>query len=75
MADTNKITELKTELAAIKTAKLALLTNGQKHSLNGSHSFEGVSYSDLCRRESQIENALIYLNGGRAITLPDFSGE
>jgi hypothetical protein len=74
MPDISLIADMKTELAAVKAAKTALLTNGQKHSLNGSHSFEGVSYSDLCRRERELTNTLLTLNGAKAVILPDFSG-
>jgi len=73
MSAINLITDYKTELEQIRAAKTALLTNGQKHSLNGSHTFEGVTYKELVRREQQIINALTLLNGGKSYTVPNFA--
>ena len=67
------LTQYKAELTAIQTAKTALLTNGQEHSLNGSHSFKGIPYKELCRRETQLTNAIAALNGASSIVIPDFS--
>jgi hypothetical protein len=68
-----RLAELKEELTAIKSAKSALLTNGQSHSLTGSHAFTGISYKDLCNREGLITAEIVALNGGKSYTLPDFS--
>ena len=73
--DVNTITELQAELALVKSAINAMYTNGQKHSLNGSHSFEGVDFKTLTRRKAAIESQLIMLNGGNNYTLPDYSGD
>jgi hypothetical protein len=68
------ITDAQTELAQVRAAKTALYTNGQKHSLNGSHTFEGVTFKDLCKRERELTSLLLKLNGGQSSVLPDFSG-
>jgi len=68
-----RLEELKDELAAIKTAKTALLSNGQSHSLTGSHAFTGISYKDLCNRESFVMSEIVALNGAKSFTIPDFS--
>ena len=68
-----RLEELKDELAAIKSAKLALMSNGQEHSLTGSHAFKGISYKELCNRESFIMSEIVALNGARSFTIPDFS--
>jgi len=73
MADVNLIDDYKAELTAVRAAKNALLTNGQEHSLNGSHTFKGVSWSQLVTRENQLLSALAALNGGKSYTIPDFS--
>ena len=67
------VSDYQTELSAVRAAKTALLSNGQEHSLNGSHTFKGISYKDLCRREQQLLSALAMLNGSTSYTLPDFS--
>ena len=67
------ISDYNTELGEIRAAKRALLSNGQEHSLNGSHSFKGVPYKELVRREQQLLSALASLNGGKSYTIPDFS--
>jgi hypothetical protein len=68
-----RLEQIKDELTAIRSAKLALLSNGQEHSLTGSHAFKGISYKDLCNRESFLTSELVALNGGQSFTLPDFS--
>ncbi len=67
------INDYNTELGEIRAAKKAMLSNGQEHSLNGSHSFKGIDYKDLVRREQQLLSALASLNGAPNYTLPDFS--
>jgi len=69
-----RLQQLKDELSDIRTAKSALLTNGQEHTLTGSHSFKGVSYDMLLRREREIMRDIVAISGGDAFTLPDFSG-
>ena len=69
------ITDLNAELTAIRAAKTAMLTNGQKHSLVGSHSFEGVDYKTLVRQENVVMNKLAALNGETNQTIPNFSGD
>ena len=68
-----RVEQIKEELTAIRAGKLALLSNGQEHSLTGSHAFKGISYKDLCNRESFLTSELVALNGGQSYTIPDFS--
>jgi len=70
-----RLEELQTELSEIRTAMKALRTNGQEHTLNGNHSFKGISYSDLRRQEADVRAMIISLNmgSGAGTILPDFS--
>jgi hypothetical protein len=68
------LTQLREDLEAVRSAKSALLSNGQEHTLNGSHSFKGISFSDLLKQEKRLENDIAALSGAKPLTLPDFNG-
>lgn len=62
-----QITELETELAAIKTAQTAALTGGQSASIDGI-SISRISYGALSDRRVEVEKSLQRLKrGGRGI--------
>ena len=56
-----QITELETELTAIKTAMLSMLTAGQSGSLDGV-SFNKVQYDSLSKRRKEIERRISALS-------------
>lgn len=71
--DVSLLSDIRAELEDVRAAKTALLKNGQKHAINGSHSFEGIQYQELCKRENQLVIQLATINGFNRSTLPDFS--
>lgn len=66
--------DLKKELAAVEAALSEQLSNGAEYSINGSHSFKGVPYSELRRRKAELRNQIFAMNGGSARVAPDFGG-
>ena len=70
-----RLQELLNDLAEVRAAMKALRTNGQEHTLNGSHSFKGISYSDLRKEESSLRSQIIAINqgSGAGYTLPNFT--
>lgn len=56
------LSEMQDELALIKQAKTDLLTSGQSYGL-GDRRFQGVSFSDLTRREKELERAIGFAGG------------
>jgi len=68
-----RLNQLKEELTSVREAISALYTNGQEHTLTGSHAFKGVSYEQLLRREREILSEIVSLSGGSQFTLPDYS--
>jgi hypothetical protein len=73
LAQTELAYQILKELKDVKAAISALLTNGQEHSITGSHSFKGVNYGQLVRRRNALENRLAALNNGKPTVEPDFS--
>jgi hypothetical protein len=55
--NSEKVTELNTELTAIKAAMLSMITSGQSGSLDGT-SFNKVQYDSLNKRRSEIERII-----------------
>ena len=73
-ADPVILQDLKKELAALEAARSELLSNGQEYSIVGSHSFKGVSFSEITKEINRIRGRILAMNGGRSCTVPDFSG-
>lgn len=64
-----QITELESELTAVKAAMTSALTGGQSFQL-GDMSITGTNYNALSQRRKELEKAIQRLrNGGRGIVV------